>query len=254
MSFARDLSPRRRRFAAAWAVALALGAAAVALGAHAWETQPHPTPLGELAYYPSGRHLRAASMGHGETAADLAWMRAVQYYGAHRQTDNRFDHLPHVFEVLTDLAPRFVPAYVFGAFAMAQEGGDFARAAALMDKGLAANPRSGTLAFQAGFLHYVRPGGRDLDRAAELFQQASRMPDGPPQAARFAAYARQHAGNLAVAYELWAMVARTSDNRYLREMAVRNMRRIEEAVREGRPDQAARRLSTPQVRMVPGAP
>jgi hypothetical protein len=191
--------------------------------------------------------LRPATLGHSESAADLAWLRAVQYYGEHRQTDNRFTRMTHVFDILTSLAPRFLPGYVFGAFALAQEGHDFPGAERLMLKGIEANPTSGTLAFELGFLYYVRPGGRSLNRAAEYFEQASRQPDAPPQSERFAAYSRQNSGNLLVAYELWSEVHRSSHNRYLRDTAAREMQKIRVAIRAGRRELAMQRLTTPQV-------
>jgi len=239
--------PRGRRMLTAWLAALSLGAAACALADLSWRGLPGPRPLEELAYYPSGKALGPATLGHAETAADLAWLRAVQYYGEHRTTDNRFERMAHVFDILTSLSPSFVPAYVFGGFALAQEGRDFAAAERLMLKGLGQNPTSGELAFQLGFLYFVRPGGRDLARAAQFFEQASLQPDAPPQAARFAAYARQHSGDLAMAYALWTRVAETSPNRYLREMAQREMTRIREAVQRGRRDMVVRRLTTPAV-------
>lgn len=228
-------------------LALALLAGACALAARAWRTLPRPQPLEELAYYPSGEHLTRATLGHAETAADLAWLRAVQYYGEHRATDNRFERMSHVFDILTSLAPGFVPAYVFGAFALAQEGRDFASAEKLMRKGLEANPRSGVLAFQAGFLYYVKPGGRDLARAAEYFEQAARQSDAPPQAARFAAFARQNSGELSVALALWSRVYETSPNPYLRELAGRKMREIMAAIESGRREDVMVRMTTPQV-------
>jgi tetratricopeptide (TPR) repeat protein len=239
--------PVRRRVAIAWAFALGFGAAACALAATAHRLLPEANPLEELAYYPSGNHLRAAVFGHDEAAADLAWLRAVQYYGEHRTTDNRFDRMPHVFDILTTLAPRFVSPHVFGAFAMAQEGGDFAGAERLMKKGIDANPKSGRLAFEMGFLYYVRPGGRDLRHAAEYFEQAARQADAPPASARFAAFAHQHAGDLRVAYELWSAVERESPNRFMREIAERNLEDIRAAIAQGRNDLAVRRLTTPRV-------
>jgi len=239
--------PVRRRVAIAWAFALGFGAAACALAATAHRLLPEANPLEELAYYPSGNHLRAAVFGHDEAAADLAWLRAVQYYGEHRTTDNRFDRMPHVFDILTTLAPRFVSPHVFGAFAMAQEGGDFAGAERLMMKGIDANPKSGRLAFEMGFLYYVRPGGRDLRHAAEYFEQAARQADAPPASARFAAFAHQHAGDLRVAYELWSAVERESPNRFMREIAERNLEDIRAAIAQGRNDLAVRRLTTPRV-------
>jgi TPR repeat protein len=237
----------RARVAAAWLVALVFGAAASTVADLGYRVLPHPRPLEELSYYPSGRHLLPMTLGHAETAADLAWLRAVQYYGEHRRTDLRFVRMGHVFDILTSLSPGFVPAYVFGAFALAQEGFDFPQAEQLMLKGIEHNPSSGRLAFELGFLYYVRPGGRDLSRASEYFERAARLPDGPPQAARFAAFARQHSGDLHVAYELWAQVYETSTNRYLREMAEREMGRIRRAMAAGRPEIAVERLTTPQV-------
>ncbi len=237
----------RGRFLKAWALALALAMVTMGLAQRGYRDVPHPRPLDELSYYPSGEYLRPATLGHPESAADLAWLRAVQYYGEHRRTDNRFIHMTHVFEILTSLAPHFEPAYVFGAFALAQEGRDFQDAERLMLKGIEANPRSGWLAFELGFLYYVRPGGRNLDRASEFFEQAARQPDAPPQAARFAAFARQNSGHLLVAFELWNNVLRTSPNRYLRETAQREMTKIQVALREGRKDLATKKLGTPQV-------
>lgn len=248
---------RRARFLGAWGCAAVAGALAFTLAGHAWRTLPQPQPLEELSYYPSGHALRPMSLGHSETAADLAWLRAVQYYGAHRARDNQFDRLPHVFDILTTLAPRFIAAYGFGAFALGQEGESFKDGERLMLKGLEANPTSGRLAFELGFLYFVKPGGRDLERSAEYFAQAARQADAPPQAARFAAYAGQHAGDLGMAYELWASIERNSPNKYMRELAERNMALIREAIRTGRAGLAIRKLSTPGVRVVhpdPGPP
>jgi tetratricopeptide (TPR) repeat protein len=247
------LDSRKRRFLTAWVMALVMGTAVFTLAGAAWRILPHPQPLEELSYYPSGRFLEPATLGHAATAADLAWLRAVQYYGQHRTSDNQYVRMGHVFDILTALDPAFVPAYVFGAFALAQEGRDFPAAERLMKQGLAANPTSGELAFQMGFLYYVRPGGRDLKRAAECFEQASRQPDGPPESARFAAFSRQNAGDLEVAYELWSQVERSSPNLYLREIAQREMARIREALDRGHREQAMRRLTTPVV-LITGQP
>ncbi len=241
------LTPRARRMLVAWTAGLLLGAGAYQLAGIAAQRLPRPHPLEELSYYPSGQRLALATLGHGDTFADLAWLRAVQYYGEHRRTDMRFTRLYHVFDILTSLSPRFAPAYVFGSFALAQEGNDFAHAEALMMKGLEANPTSGRLAFELGFLYYVRPGGRDLSHAAEYFEQAARLPDAPPLSRRFAAYVRQNAGDLALARALWREVAEHSENRYLREMAEREIRRIEQALATGRTELARKRLGTPVV-------
>jgi hypothetical protein len=237
----------RSRFVTAWVLALAFGAMAYATADFSYRALPHPHPLEELSYYPSGAHLKPASLGQAETAADLAWVRAVQYYGEHRRSDMRFTRMEHVFDILTSLAPGFLPAYVFGAFSLAQEGQNFPAAERLMLKGIEANPTKGWLAFQLGFLYFVRPGGRDLGKAAEYFEQASRQPDASPQAVRFAAFARQNQGDLMVAYALWADVQSSSPNPYLRETAEHEMQKIRLAMAAGRVELAMKHLGTPKV-------
>lgn len=246
--------PEAGRLAVAWGAALGLGALAFALAEYAALRLPAPAPLGELAYYPSGRYVEPATFGQRESAADLAWLRAIQYYGERRRTDNRFDQIFHVFDILTTLSPRFESAYVFGAFCLAQEGADFPAAERLMRKGLDENPGSAHLAFQLGFLYYVRPGGRDLVHAAEYFEQAARLPGGPPEAARFAAYARQNAGDLRVAAQLWQRVRDTSPNHYLRELAERELADVRLAMATGQAGLARRRVTTPVVLLGPAAP
>lgn len=237
----------RLRQLAAWAVALALGLVVFRLADWSSRAIPRVSPLEELAYYPSGQHVRPATLGHAESAADLAWIRAIQYYGEHRALDNRFDHLYHVFDILTTLAPRFESAYIFGAFALAQEGRNFPQAEALLLKGLENNPRNGRLAFEMGFLYYVKPYGRDLPKAAEYFELAAQLHTQPGIARRFAAFCRQNSGSLAVAYALWQQIRDSSANGYLRDIAEKEMTRIREAIVSGRNDLARAKLSTPVV-------
>lgn len=249
MTALADVWRIRRRFLVCWGMALAAGVATLAVADLAARRVPAPQPLEELAYYPSGASLRPAAIGHAETAADLAWLRAVQYYGEHRRTDNRFIDMEHVFDVLTTLSPRYEAAYVFGAFALAQEGRNFPAAERLMQRGLDRNPRSASLAFEAGFLYYVRPGGRDLRRAAEYFEQAARLPGAPPQAERFAAFSRQAAGEVEVAYALWSELYAHSPNPLMRQIAEEKIREIEEARARGRVQAATPRLAVPRVRI-----
>jgi hypothetical protein len=237
----------RRRMALSWAAAIVFGAGACKLAAYAATTLPAAAPFEELAYYPSGQALQPATLGHAESAADLAWLRAVQYYGEHRQTDLRFAQMRHVFEILTALSPSFESPCIFGAFSLAQEGRDFASAEQLLLGAIERRPRSGRLAFELGFLYFVRPGGRDLRKAGEYFELAARLPGSPSSAARFAASARQNSGDLLTAYQLWSQVRANSPNRLLRDIAERELEKIEQAIATGRAELAVRRMGSPGV-------
>ena len=69
MSLLAAPGPRRRRFLTAWLAALATGTAAFTLAGATWRVLPHPAPLEELSYYPSGRFLEPVTFGHASSAA-----------------------------------------------------------------------------------------------------------------------------------------------------------------------------------------
>ena len=217
---------RRSRVVIARAlVVFALAAAAAFAQSRASERAlPKPEPLGDLAYYPSGTWLAQAALGDAPAWSDLLWLRAVQYYGAHRQIDNDFHQMAHVFEIITTLEPRFRSAYVFGGTSLCQEGKQFDAGVRLLEKGARNNPTEWIYPFELGFVHYV--GKRDLTRATFDFAQAARQPEAPEYCGRFAAWSGQRAGYEAVSFELWRQVAETTDNRFMREKAIEYLRKL----------------------------
>jgi len=179
----------------------------------------------ELLYYPSGLMVRQAALGYETAAADVAWLRAIQYYGEHRLTDQKFDMIGHVMEIVAELDPAFIQPYVFGAFVLAQEMKQPERGLLLLERGRIANPDDWLLVFEAGFLHYVCR--HDFAAATRYFTWASRMPNHPEYVERFAAFASQKAGNRGMAILLWKRVLATG-NKYMQEVARRELDRLGE--------------------------
>ncbi|HZI88871.1 MAG TPA: hypothetical protein VFD83_00295 [Candidatus Polarisedimenticolia bacterium] len=177
----------------------------------------------ELLYYPSGFAVRHAAMGYETAAADVAWLRGIQYYGEHRLTDQKYDLIGHVMEIVTTLDPAFTQPYVFGAFVMAQEMKQPERGLALLMRGLRANPTDWRLCFEVGFLHYVC--FRDYASAARYFTWSSRVPGHEDYVERFAAFANARAGNTGMAVLLWKEVLATG-NRYMQDVARRELGRL----------------------------
>lgn len=213
---------RRLRPLLPFAAAAALVASAGFLQASVW-SRIGTVPGEELLYFPSGVFVKQASLGYETAAADAAWLRAIQYYGEHRITDQRYHRIGHIMSVVTDLDPRFESPYVFGAFVLAQELRRVDDGLALLEKGRRANPESWRLAFETGFLHYVCR--HDYAAAASCFTQAARLPGHPDYVERFAAFASQRAGNRDMAVLLWRRVLATG-NKYMQEVARRELGRL----------------------------
>jgi hypothetical protein len=214
--------PRPIAVLAPFLVACALLAGADLLDA-AGKRRLEPGGADELLYYPSGLMVRQAALGYETAAADVAWLRGIQYYGEHRLTDQKFDMIGHVMEIVAELDPAFIQPYVFGAFVLAQEMKQPARGLQLLDRGRVANPDDWMLVFEVGFLHYVCR--HDYDAAARYFTWASRMPGHAAYVERFAAFANNRAGRRDLAILLWKRVEATG-NEYMREVARKELNRL----------------------------
>jgi len=184
-----------------------------------------PRPTEELMYFPSGTFVRQSAMGQESALADIAWLRAIQYYGHHRLTDRRYDMIGHVFDVITTLDPQFVQAYVFGAVVLSQDAGKTKEALDLLRKGMRNNPEDWFLAFETGFVYYMVL--HDYRSAARYFTLSSRLPDSPEFTSRFAAFVEEKAGRPETALELWKQVAAASKNKYIKEIAEEKAKKLE---------------------------
>lgn len=180
--------------------------------------------VAELAYFPSGQFLRQSTAEYQEVAADLVWLRAIQYYGYHLMTDRRYEWLGHVFEILTTLDPRFIGAYHFGAITLAWDARQPADAVRFLVEGMKSNPMEWQLPFDAGFISYMQL--RDYEAASSFFNIASKLPNAWLVAARWAAVSMAKAGRSDVARQMWLDIYHSTGNRALRALALRQLRHL----------------------------
>jgi hypothetical protein len=178
----------------------------------------------ELMYFPSGELLEVASLGYETLVADMLWLRGIQYYGEHRRTDKSYPLAEHIFSTITDLDPRFIGAYRFGAFVLGQDVGRPAAGIELIKKGMLNNPGEWQLPFDLGFMYFIMLD--DSRKAAHFFNFAARQKDAPDLAKRFSAFAYRKAGKTELARALWEEIYRSSDNDVMRETAEYSMRSI----------------------------
>ncbi len=194
---------------------------------------------GELMYFPSGHLLHPMALGHPLTLADCLWLRAIQYYGEHRLSDNRFPMAGHIFETVTALDPHFTAAYIFGGLVLAAEGGDLERGLALLKRGIAWNPRSWELPFETGFVYYVT--SKDDLLASHYFGRASRLPEAPSYVKRFAAHTKAKSGDLQAALALWEELLDSTDHPAVQALAAERVAEIRAALALGTAAQAETR-------------
>ena len=177
----------------------------------------------EALYVRSSTVLRRMSLGYTGLLADIYWTRAVQYFGErHHNGSGDFRLLAPLLEVTTELDPKLLPAYQFGANFLAPKppnGAGLPGAALfLMKYGIEHNPNQWRLYYNLGFLYYTE--FKDYAKAADAFAQGAKLPvtNGfmPILAARMA----QHAGEFDTARMLWSTTYESTKDAQIRDNAV----------------------------------
>lgn len=188
---------------------LLLVAAALALLASAvWLLQAHDRrylsseeSVRELMYFPTAEAVRLMAAGNELAAADYLWLRMIQYYAYHMRRDQKYEYLYPITDRLTDLDPRFVYPYTFGALLLVHDARDSAGSLALLDKAKRQNPDNWMFPYMKGFILYTFL--RQDSAAAVEFVAASKLPDAWEGALRFAGWIYRKTGRREVSRAMW---------------------------------------------------
>jgi hypothetical protein len=182
-----------------------------------------PTVQQQVLYLWSGGHVRRLFPGFESLAADVYWLRTVQYFGAERRfgREKRFELLRPLVEITTDLDPRLEIAYRYGAFFLAEpapEGAGRPReAVAVLEKGVRKNPGSWQLRQDLGFFHYLFL--KDPERASEILLEAADVPGAAFWLRTLAADILQKGGERGAARRMWRQMYEQAEEGVLKQNA-----------------------------------
>jgi hypothetical protein len=223
------------------ALMMGLGSAAIVVLVVLDRQRPPVLRAEEMSYLPKGEYLRVAVIGYRQMAADLIWLKAVQYIGEKKQSKRGYLAAYHAVDVLTDVDPRFAFAYqatgtVLGVYAhLVQES------IAILSKGMRHNPEVWQLPFTIGYDYFYEL--CDPAKAAPYFRTASVLPGAPAYLPKLAARMTVAGGDPDAALEfLQRLDEQVQDQRLhgalvqkMREvLAERDIRSLEDAVRRYR--------------------
>jgi hypothetical protein len=124
-----------------------------------------------LLYTPDKRLMSVIACGHGPTLADLVWVQSVNYVMREFQSgQTHIEHLYALFDVMTDLDPDFVDAYVMGSIFLSAVADEPERALDILEKG------QGPLDLQNGeFVERRGPDGEPLGRVGPKNRQRFKL-------------------------------------------------------------------------------
>jgi tetratricopeptide (TPR) repeat protein len=208
------------------------GIASAAGVLHAREAlEPSRVDQQRVLYLRAGKAAERAFLSFDALAADVYWLRTIQHYGRDRKsgrTTNRFELLQPLVDLTTTLDPRFNLAYRFGAIFLSMEPpngpGRPDQAIALLEKGLAANPRRWQYAHDIGFIHYWHTGNFAL--AAAWFERSAAMPGAPEWIKPLAGLTLAQGGDREGARKLLTELL-SSNESYIRNAAERSLAQLQ---------------------------
>ncbi len=188
--------------------------------------------LDEVLYLNSPKWVKRLSLGYTGLLADIYWTRAVQYFGGKHVTAGAKDYrlLYPLLEITTELDPKLIVAYQFGANFLAPKPPDGAgqpeQAIALVEHGIKNNPDNWKLYYELGFVYYYME-SKDYAKAAESFERGAKVPNAHPFLRILAAQMAQHAGEIQTSRMLWQTAYATTQDPMVRDNATAHLRALQ---------------------------
>jgi hypothetical protein len=225
----------------ALALAGALMAAAAALQGLREERYPVVAGAEDSLDVTSGSTLAHLTAGYNAVAADLYWIRAIQYYGGIKlslasgsptgvlSTHPDYHLLYPLLDLTTTLDPRFNIAYRFGAIFLAEAlpggAGRPDLAIALLEKGLRERPDKWEYMQDIGFVYYWWR--QDYHAAADWFERAGQRPGAPWWLRSLAATTLAEGGDRQSSRVMWEAIRESAEIDWLRRDAERRLLQLQ---------------------------
>jgi tetratricopeptide (TPR) repeat protein len=218
---------------------LATCASFMALKAKTDTIQRKKAPGSSIIYIPSGKFLRYATFGYSSLAADLIYLWAIQYYST-PTIDDRFNHLDHIFAIISDLDPTYIDPYETGALIATAEARDITLAFKILDNGIAKNPGQWLLPFEAG--HIAMLNLKDYELAKQYFEKCMDLPGAPEFTRRLYANALYKKGDLETAWQTWLDIYNTAPDERTKKIASNHLYQVKTAMDTDRLAEAVKKF------------
>lgn len=184
MSTAHRLVARLARLPrpARWVLILAVALTAVALnrwmlvGARQARDASSIAETAEVLYVPDTRLVRLMTLGYEQAAADLMWVRTLEYFARHFVTDRNYRWLEHFLDQIIELDPKFDKVYHWAGASVLYGRRFTSENIALSNRfyqlALAADPDDYEAAYRIGLNHYIEMPGALMREGADAAAQA----------------------------------------------------------------------------------
>lgn len=182
-----------------------------------------------------GKRLKGYALGTEGLLADWYWIMSLQYLGkklVETETDINVSDLTSLnprllypyLDNATDLDPSFFAAYSYGAIVLPAI--DAEKAIALTEKGIRNNPDKWRLHQYLGYIYWTQ---KDYEKAAQTYENGSRIDGAPPFMREMAALMRARGGSREVAKAMYGQILAEAEDEQSKRNAQLRLHEIEAA-------------------------
>jgi hypothetical protein len=125
---------------------------------------------------PSARYVKLLSFGYHDLLADFIYLWSIQFYSSYN-IHNMYDYLEPIFNLITELSPKYSAPYKIGSLIMANEAKNIQMALKLLKKGAAQFPEDWTFNYDIAFYYFKSL--NDPETAKSYFHLAAQAPLAP---------------------------------------------------------------------------
>ena len=173
-----------------------------------------------------GAKIKGYALGMEGLIADWYWMNSLQYIGTKLEmsgdesvdiSDMRKYNLKLVYPYLdnaTNLDPRFMAAYEFGAVVLPAIDGE--QAIKIAEKGIANNPNDYRLYNHLGYIYWI---SGNYKKAAEIYAAGAKLENAPPFLTFMAAKMQNEGGSRETARQIYRQMFDQSVDKQSKENA-----------------------------------
>ena len=185
----------------------------------------------EILYVENGALMKKVMVGFENLAADLYWLRTVQYFGGQRSqvTGKNYDLLEPLLNITIDLDPDFKIAYTYGATFLSEPfpmgAGLPSKGIEIIERGMENHPEYWRFYLDKGFIYFWHL--KDCEKAAEVFLEGSELPGAPYWMIATAGRTLGGCGERDTARGLWQLLYETAETDQQRDNAVIHLRQLD---------------------------
>lgn len=187
----------------------------------------------EILFVTDTTTLKLLSLGYRQAAADIIWLRSIQYFVTHLLSDRRYPWLEHFINQIIELDPRFRQVYLWAGSCILYGGEitpDTVRASnRIYESALKSFPNDYEPAYRLGMNYYSELKVDDPEEhkrnqrlGLAYFERAAQSPDAPPIVLELIrGIARKMSRDDILLYALSDELARTEDRERREQIAAR---------------------------------